>query len=485
MNSLSPLEQDLSCPICCQIFNDPVILTCSHSFCRTCLQSTWKASYRRECPVCRQQSSEDKLPTNLALKNTCESYRQQRRKDDSDSQVLVCTQHLEKLNLFCLDDQKLVCVKCVSQDHLSHSFCSISKAASPHKDKIQAHLDNLEKKLQVVKMVKDISDQEADHIKCQARQTERQIKKEFEKLHQFLREEEEARLATLKIEEEDKTQRMNTKIKELDYQIIEISARIKELEEKLKDDALFLQDFRGTCERAQYREPDPELDSGVLIDVAKHLGNLSYRVWEKMKDLCPYYPVIFDPNTANPSLDLTDDLCGLSRSAVDFQLPDNLERMMAYSSVLGSEGFSSGTHSWEVDVEDSTMWILGVAEESVSRKDPQSAVPDNGYCCIWRNDDVVVAGISKSSVQTLMKNSTLRKVRVTLSWTNGQVNFYNMDNNTSLYSFSYTFTKKMYPYFYNDYKAPLKILPAQVSVNQLQVYRERANSNVSVTSSSK
>ncbi|XP_017539101.2 nuclear factor 7, brain-like [Pygocentrus nattereri] len=455
--SLSPFEQDLSCPVCFEIFNDPVILSCSHSFCRTCLQRSWEEKMERECPVCRRRSSDNYLSSNLALRNTCESYLQQKRVQDSDPQR--CSRHFEKLSLFCEKDEKLVCTQCVSEDHKNHSFCSISKAASPRKEKLKTHLTNMEAKLNIFKKFKDISDQTAGHIKCQAQNTERGIKEEFEKLHQFLRDEEEATVAALKEEEEEKSQRVKKKIEQLDKQIMEISSRVTELNSILKNDALIVQDFRRASERAQYIVADPELESGALMDVAKHLGNLSYRVWKKMKNLCPYFPVILDPNIANSSLSLSADLSSISHSAENPQLPDNPERMSGYNGVLGSEGFSSGTHSWEVEVGNSEDWIVGVAEETVSRKKGFLALPENGFCCIWRYADEISAGISKDTSETLMTKPTIRRIRVTLKWEKGLVTFSNTDYNTDLYTFAHTFTKKMYPYFYNESVRSLKVLP--------------------------
>ncbi|KAJ4934900.1 hypothetical protein JOQ06_007681, partial [Pogonophryne albipinna] len=79
----------------------------------------------------------------------------------------------------------------------------------------------------------------------------------------------------------------------------------------------------------------------ALIDQAKHLGNLSFNIWSKMKDMVSFSPLILDPNTANPFLFLSEDL---------------------------TSGFASGTHSWDVQVTDSTFWLLGVLAESVQRK---------------------------------------------------------------------------------------------------------------------
>ena len=47
--------------------------------------------------------------------------------------------------------------------------------------------------------------------------------------------------------------------------------------------------------------------------------------------------------------------------------------------VLGSEDFSSGKHHWEVDVEKSNDWNLGVARKSAPRKGIMSLSPKEGF----------------------------------------------------------------------------------------------------------
>uniref|UniRef100_A0A3B3UZB0 RING-type domain-containing protein n=1 Tax=Poecilia latipinna TaxID=48699 RepID=A0A3B3UZB0_9TELE len=55
----SMLEEDLCCPICQDIFKDPVLLSCSHSFCKECLKNWWREKPERECPICKRKSSRD------------------------------------------------------------------------------------------------------------------------------------------------------------------------------------------------------------------------------------------------------------------------------------------------------------------------------------------------------------------------------------------------------------------------------------------
>uniref|UniRef100_A0A3P8RD96 RING-type domain-containing protein n=1 Tax=Astatotilapia calliptera TaxID=8154 RepID=A0A3P8RD96_ASTCA len=39
---LTVLPEDLCCPACQEVFRDPVLLSCSHSFCKDCLKRWWR-----------------------------------------------------------------------------------------------------------------------------------------------------------------------------------------------------------------------------------------------------------------------------------------------------------------------------------------------------------------------------------------------------------------------------------------------------------
>ncbi|XP_041714138.2 E3 ubiquitin-protein ligase TRIM35-like [Coregonus clupeaformis] len=447
-SSSSLPEEDFSCTVCLDIFKDPVILSCSHSFCQACLKECWKDKESRECPFCRRRSSKDHPHSNLSLKNLCEALRERTQTDPksptTESKVL-CSLHSEKFRLFCLEDKEPICLVCqVSKKHKAHDCIPVDEAVQDHKEELQTDLKPLQEKLKVFNEVKQTCDQTAVHIKSQAQHTEKQIKKEFEKLHQFLREEEEARIAALKEEEKQKSQKMKEKIEQMNREISSLSDTIRAIEGELKDeDISFLQNFKTMKERAQCTMPDPQLESGALIDVAKHLGNLKFRVWEKMQGIVKHTPVILDPNTASPWLSPSDDLTSVSKTGPKQQLPENPERFTMYTSILGSKGFSSGKHSWEVKVWDHPFWVMGVAKESVDKKGEQNASPEYGIWVIVKRS----GEYSNVMGETLLLKRIPQRIRVQLDYDRGEVSFYDSKDMTLIYTHKDTFTETLYPYF--------------------------------------
>ncbi|XP_048021181.1 E3 ubiquitin-protein ligase TRIM17-like [Megalobrama amblycephala] len=141
-------EEDFSCPVCCDIYINPVLLSCSHSVCSACIQRFWENKTLKECPVCRTTSSNDRPPLNLALRNLCESFQQEERQRSSSEDEMVCSDHKEKLKLFCLDDQQLVCLVCRdSRKHSNHRFCPVDEAAMDNKEILKASLERLQEEL--------------------------------------------------------------------------------------------------------------------------------------------------------------------------------------------------------------------------------------------------------------------------------------------------------------------------------------------------
>ncbi|XP_068442339.1 E3 ubiquitin-protein ligase TRIM35 [Clinocottus analis] len=481
---LSLQEVDLSCSICCEIFRDPVVLKCSHSFCAPCLQQYWtRGPRRRDCPLCRSQSVDEPVPS-LTLKNLCDAYIQEGEGAEETTAAgtrtagdlycdpgEMCPLHGERLKLYCVPDQEPICVVChTSRKHKQHDCCPVSEAVADVKDKMKSALGSMQEKRDAFDQMKKNYEDAVEYIQVQARFVERRTREEFEKLHGFLVAEEEARMEALKREEEAKRRAVMQKIEEIVGNITSVSESIRVLEEEmaLKGIAV-LHKCKTTLARSNSPIQDPVMPPGALLDVATYLGSLKFHVWEKMHKIVKFTPVTLDPNTAAPWLILSEDLSGVCDSDEKQKMPDNPERFDPDTGVLGRESFASGKHAWVVNVGDNTAWVVGVAKESVQRKEKVSSVLKNGYLSVYFYHKMYFAGTSPLTRLNLKRNP--QKVRVQLDCDKGRVSFYDPQDDTHIYTFKHVFSERVFPYFWvGCQQCPLTLEPLEVSLKAVEYF---------------
>lgn len=136
------LQQDLSCPVCKSIFQDPMLLPCTHSLCRECLQRSWQ--FNKKCPVCRNEFTEDQAVANRVLKNTCETFvKQTNWKFLQKPSEFSCNLHFKPLELYCEKDEEPVCVDCATL-HSTHRLLSLKDGVPLCKVQVPQMLQNIE-----------------------------------------------------------------------------------------------------------------------------------------------------------------------------------------------------------------------------------------------------------------------------------------------------------------------------------------------------
>ncbi|KAK7915430.1 hypothetical protein WMY93_011191 [Mugilogobius chulae] len=440
--AVSELKDFLTCSVCLDTYTDPVSLSCHHSFCHSCLKDYWDKNQNKCCPLCRRKSSKDDLDINFSLRELSVSFKQKQKIQEQ----WMCSVHPAVPGLFCKDESRLLCPVCEFSQHSQHTVVSVDEAEMVLKKNLTLRIKALKDQRQSFEKHQETFERLKQHAKDQAESCAHQIKAVFQTLHRFLNEEQDKALAVLRGEHLKQTHSLNAALQSLKEKLFSLSSSIQELEQRMHTDTwTFLKTATQTHndDLTVSSEPLQWPKAGVL-NQARVLGNLGFRVWSKMKSVVHYSPVILDPNTAEEGLYLSEDLSAVRHGEMDYrEVPDNPERFINSPTVLGSEGFSSGSHQWDVKVGDYKDWVIGIAKESVERKEKLYATPQYGIWCLKHKN-----GNYTNGCRTVVKvKRPPEKIRVKLDHDKGEVSFYDADHMTHLYTYTHTFTEKLFPFF--------------------------------------
>ncbi|XP_078272299.1 zinc-binding protein A33-like [Rhinoraja longicauda] len=434
-HQIQSLTEDAICPNCSDFFTDPVILECGHNFCRSCITQSWDREGRNSCPVCSKVQADRTLKENRALASIVEKFRALSLNTEGKESKLLCEEHQEELKLFCETDKKLVCVICRDdQEHREHRFMSIKEAVESYKEQIKTSLE----------MVEEMEQQQKEKISGVREQSQNlltYITSVFaEKKRLFLRD--------LREDEESVLNRMENNLRAIQEEINSIQKKLLKLQERMNqtDSLIFLKEETRQKRRISDDEHTLSVADGAL-DVGKYdQPFLLNTVFSEVPNSIKRVSVTLDVETAHAQLEVSEDRKRVRRTGTARSRPDTGKRFTHWGCVLGSEGFTSGRHYWEVEVAGSLGWSLGVAAESVERKRSVTLTPETGVWSIRRVDDKFVAFTSSPS--RLPARPIPGRVGVYLSYESGRVSFYDADTKSHLHTFTGNkFTEKLYPFF--------------------------------------
>ncbi|XP_060085771.1 uncharacterized protein LOC132565167 [Ylistrum balloti] len=146
------LEDELSCPVCLELYQDPVVLPCRHNFCRECLrahiqQLTGKAE-QFPCPLCQcainlKDNQIAELPRNFSLANIISKFQllklectETEAGSRLENQGFVCETHRRSLTVFCNTCSSVICTKCLT-DHPGHHTQDLEDKVLSCKDEVK------------------------------------------------------------------------------------------------------------------------------------------------------------------------------------------------------------------------------------------------------------------------------------------------------------------------------------------------------------
>ena len=204
-------EEDLTCPLCFELFVDPHIpkdLDCPHVVCQMCLKDMVKGMKRNiTCPECRRktrvpQGGIRSLKTNLRLRSLAKKHHDHQTVKQK-SGAKVCPRHNEELRLICLTCKSLICPFCLIEEHrqAGHVVKGLGEV----------------RKEQKAEMVHILQDAEAEREKCNKRANELlEVEKQIENALKLEEEKVDKRVEVIIAEARKKGQEMKIDLRKRD-----------------------------------------------------------------------------------------------------------------------------------------------------------------------------------------------------------------------------------------------------------------------------
>uniref|UniRef100_A0A8D1FRP4 E3 ubiquitin-protein ligase TRIM15 n=1 Tax=Sus scrofa TaxID=9823 RepID=A0A8D1FRP4_PIG len=470
---LTPSHKGAVCSDCQGRLEDAVTAACGHTFCRLCLplppqMGAQPSSRVLLCPVCQEKEQTEPVLVPVPLGPLGETY---------------CEEHGEKIYFFCENDAEFLCVFCrEGPSHQAHAVGFLDEAIQPYRDRLRGRLEALITERDEIEAMKSREDQKLQVLLAQIESKKRHVEVTFERLQQELGEQQRLLLARLTELERQIWKERDKYISKLSEEVARLGTQVKELEEKCQQPASELLQVRDTppargtgegvhrkgtpCWELEDARERQERETKTFVspeaispDLVKKIRDLHRKILTLPEMLRAFSEnlvhhletdsgiVTLDPLTASPSLVLSEDRKSVRYTRQKQNLPDSPLRFEGLPVVLGSPGFSSGRHRWQVEVQlgEGGGCTVGVVGEEVRRKGEQGLSAEEGVWAVILSHQQCWASTSPGT--DLPLSEIPRRVGVALDYEAGRVALLNAETRAPIFTFAASFSGKVFPFF--------------------------------------
>ncbi|XP_073502055.1 nuclear factor 7, ovary-like [Phyllobates terribilis] len=400
---MESLSAELICPICLDLYNDPVMLNCGHNFCQECINLALDIPNRStdfKCPECNTVFLQRPAPLrNLKLRN-----------------IIL---HLQK----------------ASHNKLQRSLLDLNRKQ-----------EDTEKRLHGLNEQKSKIHESSQALEIVLNTFFTMIKKDIRRSQKIV-------LGEISRKKEHALVQVSKFMEELEIRKHELSRRIHKTQELL---------LGGGPLVTSLLEPEIEdrnlQSDSVAIFWDETPISLAFKrclsgVVHMFSELIQRMPepktldIVLDVKTACKDIHVSPDCRSASNISGHQGRPEGPERFTVCQ-ILSTSSFST-QHYWKVDVSKAEEWIVGVAYHSMGRKtlssDAYIGYNDKSWGLEYRQR---LSALHNNTRQEVTVNSPVKLLGVYVNYESGLISFYQLsDQFRHLFSFSATFTERLHAAF--------------------------------------
>ncbi|XP_047676552.1 E3 ubiquitin/ISG15 ligase TRIM25-like [Tachysurus fulvidraco] len=317
-----------SCPVCLDLLNDPVTISCGHSFCKVCINTHWDQEDVMgvySCPQCREPfTPRPVLHRNNMLAEVVEKLKKTElqaaspahcytgpgdvecdsctgRKHKAVKSCLVCqasycedhlkphyqspafkkhklveacaelqektcSEHDKLMEIYCRTDQSFICYLCTMEEHKGHDTVSAKAERTKKQNELKEDQIKFQQRIQEKqKKVQELK-QTVDIIKIRSQAAVDDSERIFTEMISSMDKKCSEMTELIRAQEKDEVSRAERLLNQLEQEIADLKRRVTEMEQlsHTHDDIHFLQSFPSLC-------VSPGCDDSPSFTVNQHL----------------------------------------------------------------------------------------------------------------------------------------------------------------------------------------------------------------------